>query len=169
MNAIDRSVNCSELSDEKNVLRETLMAWGMYRQGYNRTHPGFGRTIYDRMMSGLRGTTCGRCIGRGVVYAVTVDTRVQIECPVCKGKGKANIATHGKINPAMIPSTAGERPEAAEPACYQQIDKAMLKLTLKQRIVIISRYVDYPRRNQGEERAKNICAWFARIGESLKR
>lgn len=144
---------------------ELLIEWGGRRTGYTRSHLGFGRTVYDRMMSGLRGTTCSKCLGRGVVQAITASGKVQVPCPACKGKGKINVATRGKINPACIPATGGGAPEFVEPAIFGRIDKAMQRLTIKQRIVIISRYVDYPRRYDGENRLRNVNAWLAKIGE----
>lgn len=150
--------------DSTDDFHDLLMTWGAYRSGYTRSHLGFGRTVYDRMMSGLRGTTCGKCIGRGVVLAITASGKVQAPCPVCKGKGKVNVATRGKINPACIPSTGRSDPEV-EPPIFARIDKAMQRLTIKQRIVIVSRYVDYPKRYDGENRLRNVNAWLAKIGE----
>ena len=143
---------------------ETLMAWGAYRTGYNRTHLGYGRTVYERMMAGLKGTICNTCIGRGSVRDVVSGSWTA--CPVCKGKGKINVATKGKINPALIRSTRGDTPFEEEPEIFTRIDRAMGKLTIRHRIVIVSRYIDYPRRNDSDRRLKNVNAWLMKIGEA---
>lgn len=146
---------------------ELLMAWGAWRQGWNRSHLGYGRTIYERMIAGLRGVTCPKCIGRGKLRGLVMG-KLEPEwttCPVCCGRGRVKVATRGKINPALIPSTGGDRPEPDEPEIYSRIDRAMVALTVRQRIVIITRYVDYPRRHDATRRWQNVNAWLTRIGE----
>lgn len=156
-----------ESSTERGAWHEQLMAWGAWRQGWNRGRLGYGRTVYERMIAGLRGNTCSKCIGRGAVRGLVVGKPEPewTSCPVCRGAGRVNVATRGKINPALIPSTAPEPPEPPVPAIFLRIDRAMLRLTVRQRIIIVSRYVDYPRSHDGERRLRNVNAWLARLGE----
>lgn len=141
---------------------ETLLAWGAYRSGYTRSRLGYGRSVIQSMLDGLIGKVCPTCLGRRKVKDVTAGWT---DCPRCKGKGRVNVATRGKINPASIPGTNPEPVDDLEPPIYARIDRALMRLTIKQRIVIITRYVDYPRRHDGERRLKHVNAWFAKIGE----
>jgi len=148
---------------------EILMTWGAYRSGYgpNRLGLGYGQSLLGKLMEGLKGTTCSKCIGRGKVRDIVSDSWAP--CPVCKGKGRVNLNVRGraKANPALIRATAPSYDHAstAEPEICARIDAALQKLTIRHRIILIARYVDYPRRNHGDKRVKHVNHWLDRIGE----
>ena len=153
---------------------EILMLWGAYRSGNgpNRLGAalglGYGQTILGKMIATVRGKTCTRCVGRGKVQDIVSGGWTK--CPLCQGRGKTHVETPGKISPAMIRSTSPDRGlgggDSVEPEICGRIDKALMQLTVKQRIVLIARYVDYPRRNDGDKRIQHVNRWLDQIGET---
>jgi len=156
-----KALNMSQIDDG---WHEILMTWGAYRSGYTRLGLGYGQSLLGKLMEGLKGTTCSRCIGRGRVKDIVSDSWAV--CPICRGRGRVNLDGRGKANPALIRATAPGGSGDEEPEICARIDKALQQLTVKQRIVLIARYVDYPRRNHGDKRIKHVNHWLERIGES---
>ncbi len=87
--------------NSRNEIHEMLMGWGAYRSGYSPLGLGYGQSILGKMIAGLKGTTCNKSIGRCKVFDVVSDSWT--DCPLCKGRGWINVATPGKINPALNP------------------------------------------------------------------
>ncbi len=75
------------------------------------------------------------------------------------------MATPGKINPALIRATGSDRGVGEEPEFCQRIDKSLLRLKIKHRIAIVGRYVDFPRRSDGNRRLRVANKWLVKIGE----
>ncbi len=149
--------------NSRNEIHDLLMEWGAYRSGYSPLGLGYGQSILGKMIAGLKGTTCNKCIGRRKVFDVVSDSWT--DCPLCKGKGRINVATPGKINPALIRATGSSGGYVEEPEFCQRIDKALLRLKIKHRIAIVGRYVDLPRWSDGDRRLKVANKWLVKIGE----
>ncbi len=145
-------------------LHEALMTWGAYRSGYSRLGLGYGQSLLGRLIRDMKGTTCPTCIGRGKVRDLATQTAVS--CPVCRGKGRILMDGRGKANPALIRGTRRDAPLKDEPEIVRQIDQALLQLRVRHRVVLVTRYVVYPRRNDSERRLKHVNRWFEKLGEA---
>ncbi len=156
-----------DIGQDAQTIHDLLMEWGAYRSGYdqNRFGLGYGRSLLGKVLKGLKGTTCGKCIGRGVVQDIVTKSRVA--CPICKGRGKVNLDARGKANPAMIRATGPNYgPDGvAEPEFCARVDKAFQRLKIRHRIVLTTRYIHFPRHTDSERRLKHINRWFERLGE----
>ena len=143
---------------------ETLMLWGAYRSGYTRLGLGYGQSLLGKLMEGVKGTTCSRCIGRGRVKDIVSDSWAV--CPICRGRGRVHLDGRGKANPALIRSTKRDASGEDEPEIIQRIDRAMQQLLIRHRVVLVTRYIIHPRRNDGERRLKHVNQWLAKLGEA---
>ncbi len=71
--------------------------WALWR--HYKHHGGYGRTILDKLLSGMPGRGCPVCRRKGRVDGLI--------CPVCHGKGTVELDKHNnKINPAFIRQTS---------------------------------------------------------------
>ncbi|KAA3633845.1 MAG: hypothetical protein DWQ08_01350, partial [Proteobacteria bacterium] len=151
------------MSKTDDGLHELLMTWGAYRSGYTRLGLGYGQSLLGRLIGDMKGTTSTRCIGRGKVRDIVSNSWAP--CPVCRGKGRVVLDGRGKANPALIRGTKRDTTGEDEPEIIGRIDRAIQKLVVRHRIVLVTRYVVHPRRNDGDKRLKHVNHWLGRLGE----
>lgn len=136
------------MSDE-NIIGDTLLQrWAQWvRRG--RYSGGYGRSMTDIVISGIKGTVCRECRGEKFIDGE--------ECKTCGGIGKILMRGRG-VNPALIPSTA---PRYGDPVA-ERVDRVVAGMQKRRRAVVYEVYF-------GSGRQQDMAARIRMSGRTFRR
>lgn len=145
-------------------LDSILEQWARWRSSSD----GYGRSIMDRMLSGMPSTRCPQCAHSrrpGEILQRVEKTYQYVECPRCGGRGRLYMNVRGKVNPALIPSTA---PYTGGEYSWRIEDIVMQHLSDEQRRVLIERYCGLGRHQDKAARLRMSPRTFGRILQTAR-
>lgn len=125
-----------------------LQRWAQWaRRGRYAT--GYGRSMTDIVISGIKGTVCRECRGDKFVDGE--------ECKTCKGLGKVLMRGRG-VNPALIPSTAPVYGDGTA----ERIDHVVCAMPRRRKRVVFEAYFGMGRQKDMAVRIKMSERTFVR-------
>lgn len=156
----------------REIALEALERWARYCAIREDGGTGWAkRTLLGRMLDGMPGTTCPKCLGKGHVH-IQPDTgpKVKLECPTCDGQGRVKLDTRETlVNPALIMPTGSKARYDDDPVA-QRVDWIICAhMTEDSRIILRLQYLRNGTQEQKARRLRISQGHYSKIlGEAVE-